>query len=226
MPIPPYIDYIQTLAKEVHPAICLKRILDTSNENSHVFYLPTLLKVSGNTLVERVVYWQVRVDETDQQIAKHQREIDDIAFRLYSISDEDRRAIETSITSQPSPEVNSEQVKVDDEAEDESASTDQRQLTADFISYAVGCAFGRWDVRYATGERPVPELPDPFAPLPVCAHGALTGEDGLPLLEAPEGYPLRVDSDGILIDDPTHEDDILSRVREVFELIWPKAAEG
>jgi hypothetical protein len=35
-----------------------------------------------------------------------------------------------------------------------------------------------------------------------------------------------VDSDGILIDDPTHEDDILSRVREVFELIWPKAAEA
>src|ERR1051325_2069157 len=214
------------LAELGFAAINLKRSLAIADELNHFFNLPVLLQGNGSTLAERAAAWQARAAEAEQQLAAYQHEIDDIAFRLYSISDEDRRAIETSITSQPSPEVNSEQVKVDDEAEDESASTDQRQLTADFISYAVGCAFGRWDVRYATGERPVPELPDPFAPLPVCAHGALTGEDGLPLLEAPEGYPLRVDSDGILIDDPTHVDDILSRVRKVFELIWPKAAEA
>ncbi|MFZ1539185.1 MAG: BREX-1 system adenine-specific DNA-methyltransferase PglX, partial [Chromatiaceae bacterium] len=43
------------------------------------------------------------------------------------------------------------------------------------VSYAVGCAFGRWDIRYATGERPAPELPEPFAPLPVCPPGMLQG---------------------------------------------------
>jgi hypothetical protein len=48
----------------------------------------------------------------------------------------------------------------------------------------------------------------------------------LPLTEAPEGYPLRVDLDGIVVDDPSHDDDIVRRVREVFELIWPKAAEA
>ena len=76
------------------------------------------------------------------------------------------------------------------------------------------------------GERAAPELPDSFAPLPVCAPGALAGEDGSPLREAPEGYPLHIDSDGILVDDSTHDDDIIARVREVFELIWPKAAEA
>jgi hypothetical protein len=35
-----------------------------------------------------------------------------------------------------------------------------------------------------------------------------------------------VDSDGILVDDSTHADDLLTRVREVFELVWPKAAEA
>jgi hypothetical protein len=54
----------------------------------------------------------------------------------------------------------------------------------------------------------------------------LTGEDGLPLREAPPGYPLRVDSDGILVDDPEHPDDIVARVHEVFELVWQADAEA
>jgi hypothetical protein len=81
-------------------------------------------------------------------------------------------------------------------------------------------------VRFITGERPLPKLPDPFAPLPVCAPGALIGEDGLPLNEPPAGYRLRVDSDGILVDDPTHTDDLAARVLELFELVWPKAVEA
>ncbi len=36
-------------------------------------------------------------------------------------------------------------------------------------SYLLGCVFGRWDVRLATGECPPPGLPDPFDPLPVCS---------------------------------------------------------
>ncbi len=49
------------------------------------------------------------------------------------------------------------------------------------ISYYCGCAFGRWDIRYATGEQAVPELPDPFAPLPVCPPGQLQNAQGLPM---------------------------------------------
>jgi hypothetical protein len=166
------------------------------------------------------------VNEAERQLGAHQRDIDDIAFLMYGISEEDRRTIETSAIRNSSLPVDGEQTESDDQAESEQISTDQRQLTADFISYAVGCAFGRWDARYATGEQSAPDLPDPFAPLPVCAPGALTGADGLPRREAPEGYPMRVDSDGILVDDSTHGDDIISRLREVFELIWSKAAEA
>src|SRR5262249_46736404 len=62
--------------------------------------------------------------------------------------------------------------------------------------------------------------------LPVCAPGALTSEDGLPLNQAPEGYPLRVDADGILVDDPRHDDDLLAGLRKVFELVWANTAEA
>ena len=53
-------------------------------------------------------------------------------------------------------------------------------LVSELISYAVGCALGRWDVRHATGESRPPELPDSFAPLPLCSPGMLQGPDGLP----------------------------------------------
>jgi hypothetical protein len=217
--------YTKQLNDSTLACINIKRTLDTTNESSHVFYLPALLQVSGETIAERGAAWQVGVEEAERQLDAHQREIDDIAFRLYGIGEEDRRAIEASSTGSASP-VEDEETETDDEAEDEQASADGRQLAADLVSYAVGCAFGRWDVRFATGERPAPELPDPFAPLPVCAPGALTGADGLPLDEPPAGYPLRADRDGILVDDPEHDDDLTARVREVFDLIWPKSAEA
>jgi hypothetical protein len=39
-------------------------------------------------------------------------------------------------------------------------------------------------------------------------------------LAAPGAYPLAVDWDGILVDDPGHPDDIVQRVRDVLELLW------
>ncbi|MBZ5543109.1 MAG: BREX-1 system adenine-specific DNA-methyltransferase PglX, partial [Acidobacteriia bacterium] len=51
------------------------------------------------------------------------------------------------------------------------------------ISYVLGGAFGRWDTRLATGEKPAPELPGPFAPPPVCPPGILQNDQGLPLTQ-------------------------------------------
>ena len=48
---------------------------------------------------------------------------------------------------------------------------------------------------------------------------------GMLAVPLPEQYPLRVDSDGIITDDPDHTDDVVRRVREVFELIWTDRAE-
>jgi len=50
--------------------------------------------------------------------------------------------------------------------------------------------------------------------------------DGLPATQHPHGYPLRIDWDGILVDDPEHRDDIIRRVRDVLELIWKDWADA
>jgi hypothetical protein len=208
-------------------AVNLKRLPDAGNETSHAFHVPALLQVPGGTLAERFAVWQAQVAEIEQQLAESQREIDNIAFHLYGIEGEDRRVIEESL-SEPRSERDAEEQdpdSADDEIEAQPAA-DPRQLVADLLSYAVGCVFGRWDIRFATGERRPPDLPDPFAPLPVCSPGMLTGDDGLPLRDAPPNYPLRLDRDGILVDDPDHPDDLVRRVREALEVIWQDRAEA
>ncbi len=60
----------------------------------------------------------------------------------------------------------------------------------------------------------------PFAALPTCPPGMLQNDDGDSTSEAPDGYPLGINWDGLLLDDPDHQQDIVRRVREVLELIW------
>jgi hypothetical protein len=108
------------------------------------------------------------------------------------------------------------------------------EYVAAVISYLFGCAFGRWDMRYATGETSVQELPDPFAPLPACPPGLLQNERGLPLTKTDLQdlqaaglwhYPLDIPWDGILVDDVDNVNDIVRRVREVLTIIWKDRAE-
>src|SRR5262249_24889909 len=84
----------RNLGKLAQSALVLKRSLDTANETSHVFHLPTLLQVPGTTLADRVAAWRSRVADTERQLAENQQEIDDIAFRLYGIEGEDRAFLE------------------------------------------------------------------------------------------------------------------------------------
>jgi hypothetical protein len=96
------------------------------------------------------------------------------------------------------------------------------------LSHLVGTAFGRWDIRYATGDRQPPELPDPFDPLPVCPPGMLQNAECLSAgpKDVPADYPLRISWLGILVDEENHPEDIVARVREAIEVIWKDRAEA
>jgi hypothetical protein len=109
---------------------------------------------------------------------------------------------------------------------------DLHEVAAGTLSYLVGAAFGRWDIRKAIDTNLRPELPDPFAAPPACSPGMLVGDDGLPLLIAPSDYPIKIAENGILVDDPgldgqrPNDSDIVQRVQEGISQIWPQHAES
>ena len=100
------------------------------------------------------------------------------------------------------------------------------RLASDLISFSSGCVFRRWDIRFATGHHPTPTLNDPFAPLPAVSPGILLGNDSLPAHTIPADYPLAVAWDGILVDDPGHPDDLVTRLRDVLALIYHGRADA
>ena len=101
----------------------------------------------------------------------------------------------------------------EDEADDSAAEAApvgaHKTIACDLFSYLFGCAIGRWDVRFATGERQAPDLNDHFESLPSNPPG---------LLEQPGALD-------ILVDDELNDFDVLRRVRECGRSIWKDRAD-
>ena len=230
----------QHLAKSARRAWVGNREKDTSISTSHAFVLPALLAAPGSTLGERATAWTARVRMSEESVAAVQTEIDDLAFRLYGLDAADRAALTATSATKPGGGKDAEPDEDDASTSDvESSENDEaepglapdtRQLTADLLDYALGVAFGRWDIRLALDKTLAPKQPEPFDPLPVCPPGMLVDPDGLPaklgrivseewLRTRPDGgavppdgsvknaivrdnrYPLPVSWDGVLVDD-------------------------
>lgn len=218
------------LAAKARRAWSLRRSIDTRVETSHAFTLPALLQVSGSSLVERAAAWSVHVAAVADELAAIQREIDERGFNLYELEEEDARAVTEGFgTASPNQEAPAGPRPDEDDEEEETAGSDESaetsDLVAELLSWAVGAAFGRFDVRRATCTREVAPEPEPFQPLPACSPGMLTGSDGLPAARRPEAYPIDWPTHGIRVDDPGHSDDLPSRLREVFDIVFGTAAD-
>ncbi len=188
-PDPIEADVLQTLA---HRSWSLKRKLNTANENSHAFLLPSALQ----SLLS-----DFKPEAIESELAEFQTRIDDIAFRLYGFCESDRVA---AMGTDALPE-SEDMLDVIDDAGSEEESNDEADATVGLLSWAVGVAFGRFDWRLATGERDAPPEPEPFDPLPAKSPGMLPDGDA----------PFHAHG-GILLDDPGHPDDLARLVEEVL----------
>lgn len=183
------LDQRQQLSALARRAWSLKRTLDASNEISHAFFLPTILRSRFGDFDPPAI---------ETEMAKIQTQIDSIAFDLYGFSKADRDAALGQSRDEPSAEEEATDEDVED-AEPEAPPADA------LFSWAVGVAFGRFDWRLATNDLQAPPDPNPFDPLPAKSPGMLP--DGA------EPFHAHV---GILVDDQGHPHDLARLVEEVL----------
>jgi hypothetical protein len=204
----------------------LRRALDTCAETSQVFTVPALLQVVGDSVTQRIAAWFKRIRADQAEVAAIHAAVDQCCFRLYGINEAERASMTESV-SFPDVELDdnsSEDVEYESEDGEDTAG-DEVRVAAEFVSWTIGVVFGRFDLRIAAQARSLSPDSEPFTALPVCAPGMLTQEDGFPAIQAPDDYPLRIDGDGIIVDDPTHTSDVVRRVDEVLEVIWKDRAD-
>jgi hypothetical protein len=94
-----------------------------------------------------------------------------------------------------------------DEEEEEEAGAVIDEGTAQ-LSWSIGVAFGRFDIRLATRERAIPAEPAPFDPLPAKSPGML-----------PDGDAPFMPCSGVLVDDLGHADDLGARVIAIYDRV-------
>lgn len=192
LPMPPLAAQQTRLATLASSNWSNMRALDEVEETSHAFLLPAALRV-------RLGAYEPSAIEAES--SRVQAEIDAIAFDLYSFSEADRAAVHG--TNGFADEIDAEATAGDD-AEDEASPAPIARIDG-LLSWALGVAFGRFDWRFATGERASPPQPSPLDPLPTRSPGML-----------PEGSAPFHAHAGILVDDPGHPHDLARLVEEVL----------
>ena len=213
-------DQQSTLAALARCAWSLQRQLDTVSEASHAFHLPARLQA---------LRWGWNPNAMRAELAQIQAEIDTRAFDLYGFSPADRLAAQAAAGGPATPDTATITTDQDDAEEAEEAPAtvaDPANDWAAVASWAIGVAFGRFDVRLAQAGSTRPAEPEPFDPLPACSPGMLAGPAGQPAREAPADYPLPIPADGILVDDAGHDLDLIGRIRHIFDLIFTTEADA
>lgn len=135
--------------------------------------------------------------------------LNEISFGAYEFGGQDRSTLQSWSRSE-TIDPNIEHELENSDAPENVREADSEDLVADdgraTLSWAVGVAFGRFDIRLATGERAMPPEPDPFVPLPAKSPGML-----------PDGDAPFMPTSGVFVDDPGHSDDLVARVIAVYE---------
>jgi len=231
-------------------AFCERRIAACAEETSQYFVLPVGVGDVKRTVAEATSEWVEQARKRTDAVTLVQTRLDALSMGLYGFDSGDVQCLETALAGQGFGVVADEE----DEMEAGDCLTEEA-VAAGLVSWIVGACFGRWDVRVAMDVSLVPELPDPFEPLPACPPGMLVGPDGLPAecdrivsegwlrirphagALPPEGsvknpivsgssYPLRISWNGILVDDPGRSEDIVRRVQECLGLVWKARADS
>jgi len=204
LPVPHDVLSDRALAEETKAAIEARRASDTFDETTSSFQCP-FTAPTASTLKEAASAVAVQLEVARRGYSQAQANIDAAVNRHYSL--EITEVMELG-----------EQVGGIHELEAVEDEELVPSLAERIISWCVGVVFGRFDVRTGTEPRVVSDPVNHWSRATSRAPGMLP--DG----PAPQGYPIKVDEDGVLVDDEGHSDDITSRVREVLTALWKDRA--
>jgi len=144
------------------------------------------------------------VVERHAQLAEIGRQIDEEVYRLYGISDEDRRAIDVELTAGSTAAENEEDEEMEDidseETETSETAWSEEDLVKAWISYAVGVVMGQFE--------------------PGAENGLGRGRFDT---ETANHLQALKDRDGLLVVDPGHPDDLAVKVLAALEVIFGEA---
>lgn len=234
-----------------------RRVAYQNHEPFHDFLVPSKIRDFSRQGEALAFHPEALLDEEGERMAAE----------AYGFTPEQAKEVERDLLEaiafqrNPSTSDDSETAEADEDADDSDFVLDfsERASEEAYVSYVVGCVFGRWDMRMALDESLCAKLPHPFDPHPVCPPGMLIGPDGLPAepgcivseewlrkrvtastlpaegtvkepMTDDSDYPVQIAWHGVLVDDPgydnsrPHKDDIVLRVREVFELLLGEVA--
>jgi hypothetical protein len=202
-----------------------------------------LHSVAGETSSDCITppRWETGLEDiaaAQARLARLETQIDDEVYRLYGIGDENRAAIEAELSGSVQ-DADSDEEEASDEAEEESeaaAGMTKLELAVRWVSYAVGIVLGRFKPGlagelgsavyrredFAIGPLPMPDeaefselvgTPDRFAYID--AEG---GRHAFPT-EVEQKLRALADTDGIVMLDESHPDDLPARVETALVLM-------
>ena len=214
-PPPADCERLSSIAREL---IIQYRDLQTWNErDSHYTF-----QLAGNSIEEIASSFRARRKTIEEHIFSLNREVDALVEGLYGITGD---SVREAILGNNTDDGDEDEEQIEAEEGLDTELIDSKRIASSILSYAVGCHFGRWDVTHCGSSPPDTRLSDPFDPIPTCSPGMLQSNDGKPLEETADGYPLRISWDGIQVDDPENSGDILRGVRDVLEIVWQQGSD-
>lgn len=205
LPVPPAALGDAALSAAGLQALTARRSVDRRDESMAAFVLPFSIPLAP-TLEDCAAATHVEHSSAAQQYESASRQIDALAAAHYGFGPAEMKELD-------------EHVGVVHTLSVPSIAEERESLAERLVSWCMGVAMGRFDVRLATGARAIPPMSDPWDPVPAFSPGMLP--DGV----VPAGYPDVVAPDGILLDDAGNANDVVARAQCVLKLLWGDAAQ-
>ncbi|MEY4943217.1 MAG: system adenine-specific DNA-methyltransferase PglX [Planctomycetota bacterium] len=163
--------------------------------------------------------WVANYLRVGEKVGRLINELDELAASIYKLNHEEKNDIFSAASNRPSvlPILG---------VDWKSTSSPSQFWAHSAVSFLVGCIYGRWDIRCASNADAEMNF-NPWLPIPEHQPASLkiASDVNTASGNVPERYQLKVDWQGVLVDEVGHDMDIVGRVEQALRIIWGSKAD-